>query len=118
MLFTFENNSNVKSTISLSGKLTGNTGGLLFGVQKALGKHMCLDWWLFRPHYGSSIGDFSGVSSKPLTTEEQNDLRQQLNDLDIPLTNKTVSVTSNGASLKLDGPWGGIRTGLSIGVKF
>ncbi len=79
---------------------------------------MCLDIWFFGPHYGSGKGNFNGVSSRTLTQEEQNDLRQQLNDLDIPLTNKTVSVTSNGASLKLDGPWGGVRTGLSIGVRF
>ena len=118
LVFTYEDNLNVKSTINLSGDLTSNTGGILFGVQKFLGKHICLDFWLFGPHYGSGVGKFSGVSSKPLTQQEQDDLRQQLEDLDIPLTNKTVIVTANGASLKLDGPWAGIRSGFSIGVKF
>ena len=118
LVFTYEDNLNVKSTINLSGDLTSNTGGLLFGVQKFLGKHICLDFWLFGPHYGSGVGKFSGVSSKPLTQQEQDDLRQQLEGLDIPLTNKTVTVTANGASLKLDGPWAGIRSGFSIGVKF
>ena len=118
LIFTYEDNLNVKSTINLSGDLTSNTGGLLFGVQKFLGKHICLDFWLFGPHYGSGVGNFTGVSSKPLTQQEQDDLRQQLENLDIPLTKKTVTVTANGASLKLDGPWAGIRSGLSIGVKF
>ena len=118
MVFTYENSLNVKSTISISGKLTGNTGGILFGVQKYLGKHLCLDWWFFGPHYGSSTGNFNGISSNPLTPDEQDDLKKQLNDLDIPFTNKTVIVTANGASIKLDGPWAGLRTGISLGVKF
>lgn len=114
----YEDNAGNQSSISLSGKLTTNTGGILFGVQKALGKHVCLDWWLFGPHYGSGTGKFTGTPDKPLTQEEQNDLKQQLDDIDIPLTNKTVTVTASSASLKLDGPWGGLRTGLSIGVRF
>ena len=114
----YDDNAGNQSSISLSGKLTTNTGGILFGVQKALGKHVCLDWWLFGPHYGSGTGNFTGTPDKPLTQDEQNDLKQQLDDIDIPLTNKTVTVTANSASLKLDGPWGGLRTGLSIGVRF
>ncbi|MDQ3535226.1 MAG: DUF3575 domain-containing protein [Bacteroidota bacterium] len=106
------------NTINLSGKLTANTGGLLMGVQKALGKHICLDTWIIGPHIGSGSGNFSGVSTRALTPAEQDELRQQLEDFDIPLTNKTVNVTANGASLKLDGPWAGVRAGLSIGVKF
>ncbi len=115
---TSTSSTTTTNKINLSGKLTSNTGGLLFGVQKALGKHMCLDLWFFGPHYGSGKGNFNGVSSKPLTPAEQAELKQQLDDLDIPLTDKTVTVTANGASLKLDGPWAGIRAGISIGVKF
>ncbi len=106
------------NTINLSGKLTANTGGFLMGVQKALGKHICLDTWIIGPHIGSGTGNFSGVSTRALTPAEQDELRQQLEDFDIPLTNKTVNVTANGASLKLDGPWAGVRVGLSLGVKF
>ncbi len=43
---------------------------------------------------------------------------RSIKDLDIPLTDKTVIVTANGANVKLDGPWGGIRAGLSLGIKF
>jgi hypothetical protein len=118
LAFDFQNSANVESSITLSGKLTTNTGGLLFGTQKSLGKHVSLDLWFFGPHYGSGSGTFAGVSSKPLAQDEQNDLRQELEDLDIPLTNKTVIVTANGASLKLDGPWAGVRAGISLGIKF
>ncbi len=118
MVFTFQNIVNVSSTINLSGTLTSNTAGILLGSQWALGKHVCLDIWILGPHYGSAKGDFNGVSGQPLTTEEQNDIRQQLNDIDIPLTNKTVTVNANGAAMHLDGPWAGIRSGISFGIRF
>ncbi len=116
--FDYQNSLNVQSSINLSGKLTSNTGGLLFGNQWQLGKQMCLDWWIFGPHYGAGTGNFTGLSSKPLTQDEQNDLRQELEDLDIPFTNKTVKVDATGATLTLDGPWGGVRGGVSLGIKF
>ena len=47
-----------------------------------------------------------GISSKPLTIDEQNGLREALEDFEISLTNKTVNVNANGASMLLDGPWG------------
>lgn len=118
LVFDYSNTTGGESNITLSGKLTTNTGGLLFGTQKSLGKHICLDLWFFGPHYGSGTGTFAGVSTQALTPSEQNDLRQELEDLDIPLTNKTVVVTANSASLKLDGPWAGIRAGISLGIKF
>ncbi|MBO9681252.1 MAG: DUF3575 domain-containing protein [Flavisolibacter sp.] len=105
-------------TISLSGKLTANTGGLMLGAQWPLSKRLSLDWWILGPHYGSGTGEFTGKTSHTMTAEEQNDLRNQLNDLDIPLTDKTVTVNANGATLKLDGPWGGIRSGILLGFKF
>jgi hypothetical protein len=118
MKFTYTNSLNSESSISLAGKLTANTGGLLFGTQYALGKHVCIDLWFFGPHYGSGIGNFSGTTSTPLTQAEQNDIKQQLEDFDIPLTTKTITVDANGAAIKLDGPWGGIRSGISLGFKF
>lgn len=118
MIFTYESSNNVESNISMAGKLTSNTGGILFGFQKYIGKHICIDTWLLGPHYGSTSGEFNGTTDTPLTSEEQADLKQQLTDFDIPLTNKTVIVTANSATLKLDGPWAGIRVGLSVGVRF
>lgn len=118
LLFTFQNALNISRTMNMSGKLNSNTGGLLLGSQWALGKHFCLDLWILGPHYGSGKGNFSGIAGTPLTTEEQNNLSQQLNSLDIPLTTKTVIVNANGASLQLSGPWAGIRSGISFGIKF
>jgi hypothetical protein len=115
--FTYEDNLAKQSTITTSGKITGSTFGLLLGVQKSIGKHICLDFY-FGPNYGTGKADLSGKSSAPLTLEEQEDLRQPLEDLNIPLTDKTITVNANGANLKLEGPFGGIRVGFAIGVKF
>jgi hypothetical protein len=118
MIFTYQGSNSVEGNISMAGKLTSNTGGILLGFQKYIGKHVCIDTWLLGPHYGSATGEFNGTTDNPLTTQEQADLRQQLTDINIPLTNKTVTVTANSAALKLDGPWAGIRIGLSVGVRF
>jgi hypothetical protein len=106
------------NSIKLSGKITANTGGILLGVQQAYGKHFVLDLWLLGPHYGSGKGDFSGISSTTLSATEQESLKKELDGIDLPLTNKTVAVNANGASVKLSGPWGGIRAGISVGLRF
>lgn len=116
IFYTDENNN--ESSIKLSGKLTSNTGGIMFGMQHFIGKHVVMDTWLLGPHYGSGTGTFTGASSKPLSQMSQDDIKQQLENIEIPLTNKTVNVNANNASLKLDGPWGGLRWGVSLGYKF
>ena len=109
---------NSLNSLDLSGMLTANTGGLLFGAQWPLGKHFSIDWWIVGAHYGSGKGNFSGVASRPLNVLEQDQLRQNLENIDIPLTTKTVAVNANGATVKLDGPWGGLRSGVLLGIKF
>lgn len=118
LIFDYDTDLGGEGSIKLSGKLTANTGGFMLGSQWALGKNICLDWWILGPHFGSGTGTFSGITSQPLSENEQNSLREELSDLDIPLTKETVSVNANGASLKLDGPWAGVRAGISIGIKF
>lgn len=110
--------NNVEQSIKMSGKLTSNTGGILIGVQNELSKHLVFDISFFGPHYGGGKGNFEGATSQPLTSDEQDNLRDQLEDIDIPLTDKTVNVNANGASLKLDGPWGGYRFAISLGIRF
>jgi len=114
----YTDDNNADQSVKMSGRLTSNTGGILIGVQNDLGKHLILDISFFGPHYGGGKGNFKGTTSQPLTPDEQDDLREQLEDIDIPLTDKTVDVNANGASLKLDGPWGGYRFAISLGVRF
>jgi hypothetical protein len=107
-----------QNSLGLSGKLSSNTGGLMIGSQWTIGKFLALDWWILGAHYGAGNGNFSGIADHPLSPEEQNAIRQELEDLDIPLADKTVFVNASGATLKLSGPWGGIRGGITFGVRF
>lgn len=104
-------------TIALSGKLSSSTYGLLLGSQFKLANFLALDWWILGPHIGKMTGEISGTSSRALNAVEQNELRQNLQDLDI--FGGTVTVDANSARLKTgSGIWGGIRAGLCLGIRF
>jgi len=106
----------VKKSIAMSGKVNTFTGGIMFGSQWKLGKHISLDWWILGPNYGSSNGNLNGQT--PLTPSEQNSLKSEFDDLDIPFTKTSYDVNANGATLFIKGPWAGIRSGLCIGFSF
>ncbi|HRP18228.1 MAG TPA: hypothetical protein PL128_09550, partial [Ginsengibacter sp.] len=59
-----------------------------------------------------------GTTTRTLSATEQSHLQQTLDDIDIPFLDKEVNVNANGGSMKLDGPWGGLRMGVSLGVRF
>lgn len=115
---SFTGESGEDKNLTLSGNLNTNTVGILFGAQWALGRRLCLDWSIAGPHYGTATGNFKGIANKALTQAEQVELSNQLNKLDIPMTEKIVNVDANGGTMTLDGPWGGVRAALSLGVKF
>ena len=106
--------------LDISGKASGNSVGVLLGVQFFLGKNdnWILDLWIIGGHYGSGKGEFNGKSRKPLTQDQQNQLAADLEDIQIPIFDYKVGANANGAQIKLDGPWAGIRSGLSFGYRF
>lgn len=106
--------------MKIVGKATGDSGGLMLGVQWFLGKsdNWILDFWMIGAHYGKGKGDFRGNSARPLTLEEQAQVKQEIDDLDIPFVEYTVTTDANGATIKVDGPWAGLRSGLSFGYRF
>lgn len=114
----YEDETNNNQTISLSGDIKSNTIGVLFGAQWSLSKLIVLDWWILGPHIGSGKGDLAGLSSRTLSSTEQANINQTLEDFDIPFFDKEIIVNSQGATMKLDGLFGGIRAGISFGVKF
>lgn len=106
-----------KGVIPLSGDIKTFTGGLLLGAQWKLSKLVYLDWWIIGASYGTSSGSISG--KKNMSTEEQEELREQLKDLeDLPLVKVKSEVNSEGAKVDFDGPWANLRAGLSIGFRF
>lgn len=120
VVFTFDSSitGTNKENLAMGGKLTANSFGLQLGAQFNLGKHIILDWWIVGPHYGTSDGNFLGVTDRDLNAFEQNELRNQLEDIELPLSDIETTVTARGASIKVSGPWGGIRSGISLGYRF
>jgi hypothetical protein len=116
--FTYTNQLGGQDDIDLGGKLTANSFGLQFGAQFNLGKHLILDWWIVGPHYGTSKGDFVGVSDRTLTQFEQDELQKELDKIELPLSDVNATANANGATVKISGPWGGVRSGISLGYRF
>lgn len=103
-----------------SGSTNGNSGGLMVGVQFFLtrSQNLVLDFWIAGAHYGKGKGDFIMTSDYVLTPEMQAQLKQEIENLDIPFVHYTVETNANGARVKVDGPWAGFRSGLSLGYRF
>lgn len=114
-------NGLVDKTGIFNGNISTITGGLLFGAQWKLGRSVYLDWWIIGPNYGTAKGDL--VLSTTLTTVEQTELRNQIEDIvaDAPFDQivKSYSVSSTGAVINAKGPWAGIRgLGFNLGIRF
>jgi hypothetical protein len=105
-------------TIDTEGDIKSHSGGFLLGYQWALGKHMCLDWQMFGPHFGVSSGDFLGVPSSPLSQQDQTDIEEEFLIVESSLFDQTVDATANEVKMLIDGPWGGLRFAVTFGVKF
>ena len=105
-----------KESIGLDGNIRAFSGGITLGAQWKLSNRLYLDWLIIGPHFGSSKGDLQG--KKKLTLTEQQEIRDAISDLDIPLVDYTYEVDDNGARMRFDGPWAGVRTSLGIGYRF
>jgi len=103
-----------------TGSTNGNSGGLMVGVQFFLtrSQNLVLEFWIAGAHYGSGKGDFTMTSDFVLTPEMQAQLKQEIEKMDIPFVDYTVETNANGARIKIDGPWAGFRSGLSLGYRF
>lgn len=104
------------STIPIEGNVTSITGGLMLGAQFKIAKMVYLDWWILGPHYGNATGDLNG--KKQLSNREQEGLRESLEGLgDLDFV-ESYEVDAEGARVRVNGPWGGIRAGLAVGFRF
>lgn len=113
--YQYDDNGATKE-IPIAGNIHTLSGGLMMGAQWKLSKMLRLDWWILGPAYGQSKGTLSGQQS--LSPSEQQSLRDELDQMDIPLTKFTYDVHANGASIFFKGPWAGIRTGIALGIAF
>lgn len=122
--YDYEAAPGISYTVPLTakGKASGNSAGLMVGAQFFLNKkqNFVLDFWILGAHYGSGNGEFTLVNAlgRPLTPQEQQQLKSELENLDIPMVKYKVTTNANGADVALDGPWAGFRSGLSLGYRF
>ena len=115
---SYEADNEEEIMLSTSGNVSCHSGGFMLGTQWALSKNICLDWWILGPHIGISSADVTSLPSRTLSLEEQQEVEDKLNDIDIPMFKHTVDVTADKASMNFNGLGGGIRAGLSLGIKF
>lgn len=108
----------VKRTLTVTGDVSAHNGGLLLGAQWLLGQRFTLDWWIVGAHFGGGSGSLTGRPDIILTPAEQAQIKENLDDVDIPLVNKTVSVSANRVTVDFDGAFGGMRSGLCVGFRF
>lgn len=108
----------VKRSVELSGSLYAHTGGLQAGAQWFLNRSVVLDWWILGFHYGAGTGDFNGMPAKPFTPGEQADIKRAIEEVNLPLVDKTVSVSANKVLVNSNGPFGGLRAGFCVGIRF
>jgi hypothetical protein len=114
----YESDNGLLDLVDLQGDITSHSAGLLIGASFNLGKHIVLDWWIIGAHYGVSSGSALGTSIRPLSANEQESVRDFLNNIDIPIVKLESNVTANTVTMNFDGPWAGLRTGLTLGYRF
>ncbi len=109
-------------TFDFFGNVKSHTGGIMIGRQWSLSKYLCLDWWIMGPHIGVSSGSITGLSSVTLTQNDQQEIRDKLDDalmdIDIPMFKYSIDTASDKVRVDVDGPWAGLRFGFTFGVKF
>ncbi len=113
--FSYDDSAQTKY-VPIAGQVNTITGGLMLGAQFRLSKSVYLDWWILGPNYGASNGTATGTTK--LTPDEQQSVRDELANVDLPLTDFTYSVNDNGVKIDFKGPWAGVRGGLCIGIRF
>lgn len=120
--YNYQPVNGVTYQIPLTGKgdTRGHSGGLMVGAQFFLNRaqNLVLDFWIAGAHYGTGKGDFELKSDVYLNPEMQAQLKKEIEDLDVPFVEYTVETNTEGARIKVDGPWAGLRSGLSLGYRF
>lgn len=101
--------------VPFNGKIKSTSPGLMIGWQFQLATKFVVDIQLIGGHYGTSKGDLNFVGT--LNNDEVTALQKSLNDMKPDPFKFTSTVNNNGAIIKTDGPWAGIR-GANIGIGF
>jgi hypothetical protein len=105
---------------NITGTINNIGGGLMIGAQWTLSKNISLDWWILGGIYGSTKGDFTGYDDlSTMTPQEKIDLKRDIEDVPIPLSNINATIYNDRIDVTVTGPYVGLRAfGLALGYKF
>lgn len=117
-ILEYERDNGAFETLVTNGNVTSNTFGLLIGVQFNLSQSLVLDWWILGPNFGTHDGQLDGIASTPLSINEQLLLKDDLEDINFPLSETSIEISRDGVEMINKGNWGGLRAGLSLGLRF
>jgi hypothetical protein len=113
------NYMNDTKTAIYTGGIHTLTAGVQLGAQWKLGGRWYLDWWILGPNYGLARGDFEFNGA--LNDIEQISMEFELERIKLATLFNLVEsyrVMPNGATLRIKGPWAGLRAfGLSVGCR-
>lgn len=114
----YTNDESEVNNITLSGKHSTVSGGLMCGVQWLVGDYICLDWWILGLHGGSARATITGDPSIDLTQAEQDDLKTEFESVEVLFFDTELDVTADKVTLTSKNVGLGFRTGFSVGVRF
>lgn len=113
----FQPSGGAERTAIFDGKISSFSGGLMIGTQFPLAEWLYIDFWIVGLHYGTSDGNLNAQIA--LNSNEQQELKRTLDDVDIPFVKLESTVNANGAVVNSKGPWGGIRgLGINLAIRF
>jgi hypothetical protein len=108
--------------IPVASATKGVGGGVYFGVQWLIAKRVALDWQILGGHWGKLSGSGSSATDlSELTVQDKQSVKDDLESLlpDIGGNHYiNADVTNSGVRLKIDGPFAGLRSGISLGISF
>ncbi|MCK7537342.1 MAG: hypothetical protein MZV63_43485 [Marinilabiliales bacterium] len=66
----------------------------------------------------SQLRRFPGVTLFSLSQQDQADIEEEFLTVESSLVEQTVDATADEVKMLIDGPWGGMRFAVTLGVKF
>lgn len=108
----------VRGSLPLVGDYNTFSAGLAVGMQWMLTRQFLLDWRIIGFGYGHANGSVLG--KRALSSVEQQEILDKLHIFadDLPVLGLKPELTDQGVRVKINGPWYGIRTALSVGYRF
>ena len=117
--FSYKNDLGIDELATVKGEVAAKSFGLMLGVSFNLSESLVLDWWILGAGYGSVNTNMDILTEFKLSPTEQEIVRKEIKDLDIPQVNENITINENGGNVKIDSfPWLALRSGLCLGFRF